>query len=198
MNAVRKFDLAQKFPLRVENFELLVEGGAFVDIAKTELIGGEIVYMNAQYVQHAFVKSELAFRLRLALAALGSPLLPIVEVAVSMPPNDVPEPDIVLTTMTIGRRFVDVATVALLIEIADTTRSFDLGDKAALYARHAVPEYWVVDIQRGEIVRHAGPQVGRYIMIDRVAMGQPITSVTIDGLVVATGELTALLPKRGQ
>ncbi len=186
MNAEMKFDFPRKRYWRVEEFQLLVEANAFVDDAKTELIGGEVVYMNAQYLQHAFVKSELAFRLRLALAALDSPLLPIVEVAVSMPPSDVPEPDIVLTTMTSGRRFVDVATVALLIEIADTTRSFDLGDKAALYARHAVPEYWVVDIQRGEIVRHAEPQAGRYMIIDRVAIGSALSSVTIAGLAVET------------
>lgn len=189
MNAETKFDLPHKLHLRVEDFQLLVEGRAFVDHAKTELIGGELVYMNAQYLRHAFVKSELAFRLRLALAALGSPLLPIVEVAVSMPPNDVPEPDIVLTSVTSGRRFVNVVDVALLIEIADTTRSFDLGTKAVLYAGHAIPEYWVVDIQRSEIVRHVEPAASGYTIVDRITLGASVTSLTISGLAVETGGL---------
>lgn len=186
MNAAAKFDMPRELGLRVEDFQLLVEGGAFVAHAKTELIGGKLVYMNAQYLRHAFVKSELAFRLRVSLMAIGSPLLPIVEVAVSMPPNDVPEPDIVLTSVTSGRRFLNVAKVALLVEIADTTRSFDLGKKAALYGRHAVPEYWVVDIQHGEIVRHTEPTAGGYAIVDTVSFGTLLSSSTIAGLAVET------------
>jgi hypothetical protein len=36
--------------------------------------------------------------------------------------------------------------VVLIAEIADSTARGDLGEKALLYASHAIPEYWVVDL----------------------------------------------------
>ena len=38
------------------------------------------------------------------------------------------------------------ADVLLLVEVADTSLAFDRGPKLALYARHGVPEVWVVDL----------------------------------------------------
>ena len=36
--------------------------------------------------------------------------------------------------------------VLLIIEVSDSTLAFDRGPKLALYARHAIPEVWVVDL----------------------------------------------------
>ena len=42
---------------------------------------------------------------------------------------------------------VRLETVVLIAEVADTTLATDLGEKATLYARHGVPEYWVIDVE---------------------------------------------------
>jgi Uma2 family endonuclease len=36
--------------------------------------------------------------------------------------------------------------VLLVVEISDTTLRFDQTTKLALYARHGIEEYWVVDV----------------------------------------------------
>gem|GEM_PF-5561748 len=38
------------------------------------------------------------------------------------------------------------ADVLLLVEVADTSLAFDRGLKLALYARHRIPEIWIVNI----------------------------------------------------
>jgi Uma2 family endonuclease len=35
----------------------------------------------------------------------------------------------------------------LIVEVADTTLRYDRADKAAAYARNAIPEYWILDLQ---------------------------------------------------
>ena len=60
--------------LRVDDFLLLDDSGAFRDYRKTELIDGEIYFKNAQHRPHMMAKGELAFRLRLALEAMNSHL----------------------------------------------------------------------------------------------------------------------------
>ena len=38
------------------------------------------------------------------------------------------------------------ADVLLLVEVADSSLAYDRGPKLALYARHGVPEVWIVDL----------------------------------------------------
>lgn len=171
--------------LRIEDFLLLDGSGAFDDFSKTELIDGEIICMNSQFQRHSYVKSELAFRLRVALGA-DTALLVLVEVAVAMPPHDMPEPDIVVMRGPLGQGAVALADVALVIEVADTTRDTDLGRKAALYARGAIPEYWVADLTTGEIVRHWQPACDGYARREATALGAGLSAATLPGLAIAT------------
>ena len=188
MNAAAHLDTPRRLWLRVEDFLLLNDSGAFDDVAKTELLDGEIICMNSQFQRHSYAKSEMAFRLRAVLGAAG-PLHVLVEVAIAMPPHDMPEPDIVIMRGPVGDGPVLLERVVLVVEIADTTRDNDLGRKAALYARGGIAEYWVVDLQNAEIVRHWQPGIEAYEQVDRVAFGAELASVRLPALIVATSGL---------
>lgn len=177
--------------LRIEDFLLLQNSGALAD-RKTELIEGELLVMNAQFVRHAYAKSLLHLSLDRGLRAAGSDLVVVIEASVAMPPFDLPEPDLIVTAVPRQGGPVPVGSVALLIEVADTTQRFDLGRKAFVYARNRVPEYWVVDLAAKQIIRHWAPDTAGYGQSDSTAFGSLIASATIDGLAVATGELLGL------
>ena len=74
-----------------------------------------------------------------------------------------PQPDLMMlrrgATAT-GTATPTAADVLLLVEVADTSLAYDRGPKLALYARHGVPEVWVVDLvgRTVEICRQPGPQ----------------------------------------
>ena len=127
--------------LRVEDYELLSSSGALDPYRKTELIDGEVLFMNAQHRAHMRIKSELAYRIRRALEAEGNSLFVGTEGSIAMPPRDEPEPDIVLTSEPHGDGAIPLASVTLVVEVSDTTQAFDLGRKARMYAHHRVPEY---------------------------------------------------------
>jgi len=189
MNQPAKVSPTTSAPYRftVEQFLALCSQGMFDDYAKSELIEGEIVVMNAQHSRHARVKTRLAIRLGNALAALGSPLEPQVEASVRLSDGSLPEPDIVLTTYR-GSGVVPVDTVALLVEVSDSTLETDLGRKADLYARAGVPEYWVVDLGEDRVLLHASPRAdgsGYDGQLD-VPFGEVLHAATIAGLTVGT------------
>ncbi len=190
MNAVAQPDIPHRAWLRVEDFLLLNDSGAFSDFSKTELIDGEIICMNAQFQRHSYVKSQLAFRLTNALAAIRPDLLVLVEVAIAMPPHDMPEPDITVMRGPIGQGAAALADVALVVEVADTTRDIDLGRKAALYARGGIAEYWVADLQNAEIVRHWQPGAEGYGARDVAPFGADLTAATLPALRIAANGLT--------
>lgn len=189
MTVIQPVNVPQPVKLTIEQFELLDRSGAFDGYAKTELIEGAIYAMQGQFRAHSYAKSELAFRLVAALRAMGSPLMPIIEGTVAMPPLSAPEPDICLTAEPRGKGYIPLHSVALAIEIADSTAMFDLREKAALYAGQGVPEYWVVEIPAAVIHQLWGPSSEGYRESRSVPVGDLAESLTIEGLFVETDGL---------
>jgi Uma2 family endonuclease len=174
--------------LRVCDFLMLNDAGAFDKYAKSELIEGEIICMNAQYSRHARIKSRLFFALETALQAMDSDMETISEVSVHLTDDSMPEPDIVLTGHK-GSGAVPLGTVALIVEVSDTTLDYDLGRKARLYARAGIPEYWVVDVEGNRVLLHTNPAEQGYAERLEVPFGKRLVSGTIDGLAVETDRL---------
>lgn len=170
--------------LRVEDYLLLDGSSAFEAYNKTELIEGEVYFMNAQHRPHARVKSRLY--LALADSLKGTGLEAVVEGSVEIPPHNVPEPDIVVTSEPEGEGLIPLRSVHLIVEVADSTLKADLSVKAAIYAREGVPEYWVVDVDARVIHQMWAPEGELYSNRREVAFGEPLTAATISGLMVET------------
>ena len=176
-----------RYKLKVADYLTLGRSGAF-DGLRTELIDGEVIVMNPQTRRPLFVKSELAYRLRLALEAIGSSLFVAVDGTVELTgdSHSLPEPDIFLTGAPHGEGFVPVGSVALAVEVAATSLQLDLVRKAPLYARNGIAEYWVVDVNRGVIHQMWAPEGEAYGRRQEVAFGQRIEAAAVERLGVET------------
>lgn len=175
--------------LRVEDYLMLDEAGAFDDYGRTELIEGEVVYMNAQHRPHARIKSRLHVLLANELAKRDDGLEALVEGSVSMPPYNVPEPDIAVTAEPEGKGLIPLASLALIVEVADSTLRNDLGRKAKIYAREGVPEYWVVDVNGARIHQLWDPQDEAYAQRREILFGDAMSAAAIPGLAIDTSSL---------
>lgn len=175
--------------LRVEDYLSLDRDGAFEGYGKTELIDGEVTYMNAQHRPHARIKSRLYMALSAALVGRPERLEALVEGSIAIPPHNVPEPDITITSEPDGHGLIPLGSVRLTIEVADTTLSADLTRKASVYAAHGVPEYWVVDVNGSMIHQMWGPTNGAYQKQSLICFGSPMIAATIADLTIATDQL---------
>jgi Uma2 family endonuclease len=192
MNVIRQVgrdDEPKVYELTLEDFRTLHDAGALDERAKVELIEGVLYEVAAQKNRHSFMKSELGRRIANKLDALGSPLKAVVEPTVAMPPKSAPEPDIALTADTARNDYMNLDTVALLIEVSSTTLSFDLRRKAALYAKNGVAEYWVVDVANDVVHRHWEPAGGVYRHKDKITLGSELASITMPELAIDTANL---------
>jgi Uma2 family endonuclease len=175
--------------LRLEDYLLLDESGAFEGYAKTELIAGEIFYVNAQHRPHALAKMQLYDALREALRSIRSDLRAMVEVSIALPPDGAPEPDIVLTSEPRGEGLVPLSSVALVIEVSDTALDADLGRKANLYASAGIAEYWIADINALVVHQMWAPSDGVYGERRSMPFGARIVATSIEALVAETAGL---------
>lgn len=167
----------------------LDRAGAFDNYSKTELIDGTIYVVNAQFSEHMKAKVRLLRLLADACDELGTGLEAWSEGSVAMAPSSMPEPDLFITRETPTTGPVRIETVALVVEVSDTTLAFDMGKKAALYARQGIPEYWVADLADNSILRMWAPDGEGYAQRDECAFGLRVESATIPGLGVETAAL---------
>jgi len=58
--------------------------------------------------------------------------------------------------------------ILLLAEVWDTTAAFDRHTKLPLYARHGIPEAWLIDLPAGVLAMHREPAEGVYTRLDRL------------------------------
>jgi Uma2 family endonuclease len=187
MNIQRNWDMPRKVKLTIGDFLRLNDSGAFDDYSKTELIDGEIVALNSQYTAHARYHSGLFRRIADTVDEVMPGYLTLLEVSVAFPPKNLPEPDIVVTSFQeIGDVPVPVETIALIVEVSNSTLRFDLGKKAKLYAAAGVPEYWVADLQGGKMHQMWAPAGKDYTEMREVPFGDRVEAVTIAGLGVET------------
>lgn len=175
--------------LTADDFELLDRNGAFAAYRKTELIDGDIYFVNSQLRPHGMVKMELYDALRDALKQIGSMYRPVSEFTLSLSPTDRPEPDIMLTSEPRGEGYVPLSSVPLVIEVSDTTLRTDMGRKLRRYAKGGVPEYWVADVN-GRVIHQMWSPVGKSYRDERqVAFGNRIEAATLKGLSIDTDAL---------
>jgi len=174
-----------KYRLRIADYLRLAETGAFDDL-RTELVEGDVIVMSPEFRPHMFVKSELAYRLRRCLETLGSTLYVASEGSVQLSDNDMPRPDITVTSEPRGEGAIPVASIALLVEVASTSLALDVGAKARIYANAAIPEYWIADLSACVIHQLWVPEGETYLERRELAFGQPVAAATVDGLVVDT------------
>lgn len=151
-------------------YQQLADAGAFAG-KRVELIEGVIVSMNAMRGPHAsaVVKLNELLLPQVVGKARLRPGLPLV-----LSPDSQPEPDFAVAAL--DESDDHPRTANLLIEVADSSREFDLGLKALLYAAAKIPEYWVVDLQTQKLVVHLEPKKGKYQRVHRFGKGREVTS----------------------
>src|SRR5262249_26120199 len=81
---------------------------------------------------------------------------------ISLDPYSEPQPDVVLYDSAVFGRHPQPNEIFLLVEVADTSLSYDLGPKLVAYGRGRIREIWVIDAIRRRVLVHRQPDQGHY------------------------------------
>ena len=180
---------------RAELREMIDAG--FTDLERYELFGGELIDKMGKNRPHV-----TSVRLTVPWLDTIAPDRCLSEAPINLRSVDKqsyrPEPDAVLLAHSFEAftdRDPDPFEILLLIEIADTTLAFDLGEKAFKYSEAGIPEYWVVDLVNRRIVVHRDPGPERYRSILAFAEHESVAPLAApDHAITATALLPAPTP----
>jgi Uma2 family endonuclease len=169
----------------------MAEAGILKPTDRVELIRGEIVEMSPIGKRHAAFVNNLnqLLVLRLAGRAIVS-----VQNPVALADDSEPQPDLaVLRRRPVPYKEVEatMSDVLLLIEVAESSLSYDRSTKLRLYAEAGIPEYWVVDCAAETIEVHRAPASDGYRDVRRVAGDGSVALQSFPDVVLTVEEIFA-------
>jgi len=127
---------------------------------RVELIHGEIIAMTLQGTPHAAFIDFLDTQLQ---RAFGDQFAVRTQLPLALSPTSEPEPDLaVVTGQPLDYVQHHPTTALLVVEIAETSLTYDRTTKAKLYAEHLIPEYWVVNIPDRQVEVFRSPSKSSY------------------------------------
>lgn len=149
-------------PMRwtTKRYMALVESGVIEEGRGVELIDGQIVTEMPQGDLHLF-----AFKaIQRALARMGAfDAGLVVSPTIIMHEGNALDPEFAfLAPEGDGDRLPRAKDVRLVIEVSDTSRGYDLGQKKTSYAESGIPLYWVVDVVKRGVWDFSHPEGGTY------------------------------------
>ena len=162
----------------------LVEAAGLWKSERIELIQGELLNRMGKNRPHANAASGLY----LWLARVFGPEFVQTEVPIDVAAEDnetnEPEPDIIV----LNQPYYAFPTanpgppdLRLVVEVSDSTLTFDLTTKAALYARAQIAEYWVLDVQGRRLLVHSEPAGSRFRRIIAFAENEQVAPLASPG-----------------
>ena len=173
-----------------EQYDTMVAQGILGPESHVQLLDGEIIQMAPQRPLHSTA-------IRLVADALRGILPPGYHVREQAPlaaaEDSEPEPDVAVVRGAI-RDYTSrhPTTAVLVVEVSDASLEFDRSRKQAVYARAAVPEYWILDLaDRLEVCRDPDPGAGVY---RRRQVLTPADEVTPTSFPAVRLPVSALLP----
>ena len=170
----------------VDEYYRMAEAGILGEDDRVELIEGEVVEMSPIGPRHAKKVDRLAL---LFLDQFRNTARIRIQNPVRLSNRSEPEPDLALVRLYPDRgdpyesAHPTPADVLLVIEVADSSVEYDLGRKARLYARHGIPELWVLDQRDDRLVVHRDPMPRGYASVRTLDRGESIGPLAFPELV---------------
>jgi Uma2 family endonuclease len=152
----------QRRKLSADQFERMGQTGILGPDARVELIEGEMIEMAPIGSRHASAVDFLSMHFA---RLVGDAALVRTQNPLRLADDSEPQPDLVLLRPSADRyrsAHPRPENVLLLIEVADTTLTFDRDTKLPLYAKHGVPEVWILDLDAKRLEVYREPGAGSY------------------------------------
>ena len=185
MTTVLRIDDEEFTPPRLTGADVLAmtRAGVLPEGRGHELIEGVLVRMASQYAPHVAMLSKLV---RWFNRNLPDEYEVAIGPSIFLSEFTMLEPDVCIYPAAMKSTDVRGADILLAVEVSDSSRRYDLGKKARLYAAHGVRDYWVFDLETETLHRHSEPGGEGYGRVAQSGFGEavalPFTLQTIFAL----------------
>lgn len=173
----------------VDDYHRMVETGILTEVDRVELLEGQIIEMNPQLPPHA-ATTQRAFRYLDRL--LESVAYVRMQLPITLKPKSEPEPDIAVVRIDpneYGDRHPAPDEIFLIIEVADSTLFSDRQQKAPIYARAGISDYWILDVNTRQVYVFREPTLDGYQQETVLAANTVLAPVAFPDITIPLNQL---------
>lgn len=174
-------ELMTRHRLTVDDYHHMAESGILGPDDRVELIAGEVLDMSPIGSLHAALVAALSDYLgRLAAGQLTV----WSQNPIRLDDSSEPQPDIALVKPRpdfYAAAHPGPADTLLVVEVAESSLAYDLGVKVPLYARHGIPEVWVIDAATRTTHRFREPRPEGYSEQGMITPEEPLACLALPG-----------------
>lgn len=172
--AVRQAPVVTRRRFTVTEYHLMAEAGILTEDDRVELIDGEILTMSPIGAVHGECVDALTELLTQQIRGIARDR---VQGSIRLNNTSEPEPDIALLRRRRHRQALPTsADVLLVVEVADSSRDYDLGIKLPFYAAAGIAGAFLVDVLNDGVERHTEPRDGAYQRVVTAGRGEALAS----------------------
>jgi len=142
-----------RLTIDVEQYYKMAEVGIIRPTDRVELIEGEVLTMSPINSPHASIVNALNEESVLQLAKKATI---IVQNPIRINSKTEPEPDLIIAKYRkdkYAKAHPKSSDALLVIEVADSSLQFDKTIKLPIYAKAGIPEYWIVNVEKKQIIQ---------------------------------------------
>jgi Uma2 family endonuclease len=172
-------------------YERLVDQGFFGPDDRLELIQGHLIVKEPQNAPHVMAIALVADVLR---AAFGPGWFVRQQFPLALGDWSEPEPDVsVVQGSPRDYPHAHPNRPVLVVEVSESRLRFDRTDKAAIYARAGIADYWIVNLVDRVLEVHRDPERSgrqwRYRSVQRVAPDGEVSPLAAPGARIRVADL---------
>lgn len=174
-------------------YHLMADAGLFRG-QRVELIEGRIMVLSPQHAPHWSGVERVRRRLE---QVFGQGFQVRMQGPIDLGQASEPEPDIAVVAGAF-EDFIEKhpTTAALIVEVSDSTVSYDRRRKGSLYARGNIADYWIVNLPRNRLEVYRNPIVDttrryghRYSLRQDLHARDTVTPLALPGVGIAVADV---------
>ena len=179
----------EPYKFDVHQYREMGKAGILTKEDRVELIRGEIIAMPSLGNEHmATVDSSSMFWVQ----ALGDRAIVRIQGSVRLNERSEPQPDVALLKNRADfyrSRSAGPSDILLIVEVSDSSLSYDRGVKLRLYAEAEVTEVWIANIRARTIEAYTDPSNGEYTTRRTFRPGQTVSPAAFPDIALPVADV---------
>jgi len=180
---------APLYRFTADQYQAMTQAGVLKEDDRVELLNGRVFDMMPIEPQHGGVVDWLA---EVFTEANQRRWICRIQSVVRLSKHDEPQPDLMLLHRLQNfyrNRHPGPDEIYLLVEVSDSSLTFDREEKLPLYARAEIPEVWLVNLPDKLVEVYTKPAAGEYTALRKVLPGEPLAPEAFPDVGVDTAAL---------
>jgi Uma2 family endonuclease len=169
-----------KYKLNSAQYHLMAEIGVFNHDKRLELVEGEVIEMSPIGRNHCACVGSLT---ELFVTEFTGKAITWVQNSIRLDDGSEPQPDFALLKRRKDFYRANLPTpsdILLIVEVAESTLSYDRDVKMPLYAKFGIPEAWLIDVNGETLTRYTDPGLEGYKSVQVLGKSESVACLGIE------------------